>query len=132
MPAVCQGVRAVPVPAQTRRIRPMSKQVTELHRRGFLQTAGSAAGAALAPMFIPGSVLGKNGAVPPSERIVMGGHWHRQSGHLRPRLLPGAEGRPVRRRLRRQGSPPHRRQEADRRARRQSELRNVSRLSRAA
>ncbi len=51
----------------------MSKQVTELHRRGFLQTAGSAAGAALAPMFIPGSVLGKNGAVPPSERIVMGG-----------------------------------------------------------
>ena len=51
----------------------MSKQVTKLHRRGFLQTAGSAAATALAPMIIPASALGKNGAVPPSERIVMGG-----------------------------------------------------------
>src|SRR5580704_14689148 len=51
----------------------MSKQVKKIHRRGFLQTAGSAAATALAPMIIPASALGKNGAVPPSERIVMGG-----------------------------------------------------------
>jgi len=44
-----------------------------LSRRGFLKTAALAAGALAAPMVIPGSALGKSGAVPPSERIVMGG-----------------------------------------------------------
>ncbi|HEV8000003.1 MAG TPA: twin-arginine translocation signal domain-containing protein, partial [Planctomycetaceae bacterium] len=51
----------------------MSKHVTKVDRRGFLKTAASAGVAALAPMIIPSSVLGRNGAVPPSERIVMAG-----------------------------------------------------------
>ena len=45
-----------------------------LTRRGFLNTAMSTAGAAvLAPTVIPGSALGLDGAVAPSERIVVGG-----------------------------------------------------------
>ena len=45
-----------------------------LPRRGFLNTALSTAGAAvLAPTVIPGSALGLDGAVAPSERIVVGG-----------------------------------------------------------
>jgi predicted dehydrogenase len=51
----------------------MSKKATRLHRRRFLKTALSVGGAALAPMIIPGSALGLNGTVPPSERIVVGG-----------------------------------------------------------
>lgn len=43
-------------------------------RRGFLNTALSTAGAAvLAPTVIPSSALGLDGAVAPSERIVVGG-----------------------------------------------------------
>ena len=42
-------------------------------RRQFLQRAVLAGGALAAPCLIPGSALGLNGAVPPSERIVMGG-----------------------------------------------------------
>ncbi|MFM8703021.1 MAG: Gfo/Idh/MocA family oxidoreductase, partial [Planctomycetia bacterium] len=43
-------------------------------RRGLLRR-GLAAGTAIAgaPMFIPSSALGLDGAVPPSERIVVGG-----------------------------------------------------------
>ncbi len=52
----------------------MSKSVTRLHRRRFLGTALSAAGAAvMAPTIIPSSALGLNGAVAPSERVVVGG-----------------------------------------------------------
>jgi predicted dehydrogenase len=52
----------------------MSKTVQKLDRRRFLKnTVAAAGGAAIAPMFVPGSVLGLNGAVPPSERIVVGG-----------------------------------------------------------
>jgi hypothetical protein len=52
----------------------MSKTVQVLDRRQFLKSTLSAAGgAAIAPLFVPGSVLGLNGAVPPSERIVVGG-----------------------------------------------------------
>ncbi len=40
-------------------------------RRRFLQR--SAAALALAPVVVPSSVLGRDGAVPPSERIVLGG-----------------------------------------------------------
>ncbi len=110
----------------------MSKQVTKLHRRGFLQTAGSAAGAALAPMFIPGSVLGKNGAVPPSERIVVGGIGIGNRGtydlgcfleQKDVQFVAVCDVKEARR---------DRRQEDGRRALRQSELRHVSRLSRAA
>ena len=56
----------------------MSKMGTQLPRRRFLQTALSAAGAAAgaafaAPMIIPSSALGLDGAVSPSERVVVGG-----------------------------------------------------------
>ena len=52
----------------------MSKKVKSLHRRRFLQTSLSAAGAAImAPTIIPSSALGLDGSVPPSERIVLGG-----------------------------------------------------------
>ena len=52
----------------------MSKQATQVPRRRFLQNAVSAAGAAaVAPMIIPSSALGRDGAVAPSDRIVVGG-----------------------------------------------------------
>jgi len=52
----------------------MSKNPARQSRREFLARAASAgAAAALAPTIIPGSALGLNGAVPPSERIVVGG-----------------------------------------------------------
>ena len=44
----------------------------KIHRRQFLQS-GVAAGAAVAPYVVPGHVLGRDGAVPPSERITVGG-----------------------------------------------------------
>jgi hypothetical protein len=44
-----------------------------LTRRQFLQRASLAGAALAAPTIIPGSALGLNGAVPPSERIVFGG-----------------------------------------------------------
>jgi hypothetical protein len=43
-----------------------------VQRRRFLKTALHAGAAFAVPYLIPGSVLGKNGAVPPSEQIVMG------------------------------------------------------------
>jgi predicted dehydrogenase len=52
----------------------MSKKATRHSRRRFLKTAASAAGAAvMAPTIIPSSALGRDGAVPPSERVVVGG-----------------------------------------------------------
>jgi predicted dehydrogenase len=42
-------------------------------RRQFLKRAAVAGGAVAVPCLIPGSALGLNGAVPPSERIVLGG-----------------------------------------------------------
>ena len=50
----------------------MARMQPKIDRRGFLE-AGLAAAAALAPTVIPGSALGLDGAVPPSERIVLGG-----------------------------------------------------------
>ena len=44
-----------------------------LSRRGFLKGSATAAGAVALPTLIPGSALGLNGAVAPSERIVLGG-----------------------------------------------------------
>jgi predicted dehydrogenase len=44
-----------------------------LSRRQFLSQAAMAAGAVALPYFIPASALGRDGAVAPSERIVMGG-----------------------------------------------------------
>src|SRR4029453_5509056 len=52
----------------------MPKKVSNLPRRRFLSTALGAAGAAvMAPTIIPSSALGKDGAVAPSERVVVGG-----------------------------------------------------------
>lgn len=52
----------------------MSEQKVQLNRRRFLTKAVQAGGALLAmPLVIPGTALGKNGAVAPSERIVLGG-----------------------------------------------------------
>src|ERR1700686_1353093 len=51
----------------------MSKKITHLHRRRFLKTALSAGAAVMAPQIIPSSALGRDGAVAPSERIVVGG-----------------------------------------------------------
>jgi len=47
---------------------------TKIHRRRFLKsTLATAGAAALAPMVIPSSALGLDGAVAPSERVVVGG-----------------------------------------------------------
>ena len=44
--------------------------MSPLRRRQFLKTA---AAAVAAPMIIPGSALGRDGSVPPSERVIVGG-----------------------------------------------------------
>jgi predicted dehydrogenase len=44
-----------------------------LNRRQFLWRAALAGGALAAPLVVPASALGRNGAVPPSERIILGG-----------------------------------------------------------
>src|SRR5512145_914250 len=44
-----------------------------LTRRQFLGRTAAAAGAFAVPVIIPGTALGLNGSVPPSERIVFGG-----------------------------------------------------------
>jgi hypothetical protein len=44
-------------------------QKNKMNRRQFLKVAGAAIAA---PMFIPSHVLGRGGAVPPSEKIVLG------------------------------------------------------------
>ena len=53
----------------------MSSQTPRIQRRRFLKTAVSVGvGAAIAaPTIIPSSALGLDGAVAPSERIVVGG-----------------------------------------------------------
>jgi len=53
-------------------------------RRDFLKTAGAAAAAFAAPMLIPASTLGRDGAVSPGERIAMGfiGLGGQGTGHL--------------------------------------------------
>src|SRR5262247_3127572 len=61
------------------------KQRTTLSRRRFLSIAGSAtASAALAPALVPASALGRNGLIPPSERVTMGfiGVGGQGGGHL--------------------------------------------------
>lgn len=51
----------------------MSKNVSKLHRRQFLKTSLAASTAIGAPMVLPSSVLGLDGNVPPSERVIVGG-----------------------------------------------------------
>jgi predicted dehydrogenase len=51
----------------------MPDKVVRADRRRFLKTALQAGAVLATPYVIPGAVLGKDGAVPPSEQIVMGG-----------------------------------------------------------
>lgn len=51
----------------------VGKKSTHLSRRSFLKSAALSVGAAcLAPQIVPGAVLGRDGGVAPSERIVLG------------------------------------------------------------
>ncbi len=68
----------------------MKKNVRPLYapritsRRGFLKTAGAATVALAAPLLIPASALGRDGAAAPGERIAMGfiGLGGQGTGHL--------------------------------------------------
>lgn len=51
----------------------MAKRILPLPRRQFLKRAIQAGTVFMMPQVIPGAVLGKDGAVAPSERIVLGG-----------------------------------------------------------
>src|SRR3954465_2675526 len=52
----------------------MRTKATRASRRGFIKSALATAGAAvMAPTIIPSSALGRDGAVAPSERILVGG-----------------------------------------------------------
>jgi hypothetical protein len=51
----------------------MCEEGVYLNRRRFLKTAVQAGALLVAPQVIPIGVLGKDGSVPPSERIVLGG-----------------------------------------------------------
>ncbi len=48
-------------------------QKTNVTRRKFLKSAAQAGAVLAVPVIVPAMVLGKNGAVPPSEKIVCGG-----------------------------------------------------------
>ncbi len=52
---------------------PIASSRDSFTRRRFLKRAALAGGAIAAPCLIPASALGLNGAVPPSERIILGG-----------------------------------------------------------
>jgi hypothetical protein len=62
----------------------MSERAILAPRRRFLQTALGAGAALAVPYLVPGAVLGKGGAVPPSDRICMGfvGLGGQGGGHL--------------------------------------------------
>jgi hypothetical protein len=51
----------------------MHEEQFHLNRRGFLKKAAQAGALLAMPYVVPGTVLGKSGAVAPSERIVLGG-----------------------------------------------------------
>ncbi|HEX4128905.1 MAG TPA: Gfo/Idh/MocA family oxidoreductase [Pirellulales bacterium] len=51
----------------------MAKHSTPLHRRRFLTSAATASAAIALPHIIPSSAIGRDGATPPSERVVVGG-----------------------------------------------------------
>jgi predicted dehydrogenase len=51
----------------------MSRQTKRVNRRQFVKTVAGAGALLAAPQVIPSSALGKDGSIPPSERIVLGG-----------------------------------------------------------
>ena len=56
---------------------------TDCTRRRFLATMAAAGVGAVAPTFIPAAAMGRDGAVPPSETIRLGGIGIRNRGFLR-------------------------------------------------
>ena len=66
----------------------MEKRAT-IARRRFLKSASAAAAAVAAPMIVPSSVLGRDGAGAPSERILLGGIGIRnRGGYVLSTMLP--------------------------------------------
>ena len=55
-------------------------QKTRVTRRRFLKTAARAGAVAAAPTIVPSSALGRGGAVPPGEKIILGGIGIRSRG----------------------------------------------------
>ena len=51
----------------------MPQKKDSLSRRRFVKTAVAAGVAAMTPTIIPSSALGRDGATPPSERVIVGG-----------------------------------------------------------
>lgn len=70
---IAQGRRVPPKTAPSGAATAAPSKGSVLSRRKFLTRAAMAGSMAVAPMIVPGSVLGLNGTVAPSERIVMGG-----------------------------------------------------------
>ena len=60
-------------PNAPQRARSKPEKPMPMDRRRFLSTAFQVGAAIMAPQILPGAVLGKDGGVAPSERIVMGG-----------------------------------------------------------
>ena len=52
---------------------PGRSKVTKLSRRRFLRFAAGAGAVLFAPLVVPARILGRDGAVAPSERIALGG-----------------------------------------------------------
>src|SRR5207247_1178113 len=79
------GLSSVMVPGQRSTAKHMTHQGLPIDRRRFLRrTIAAVGGAVAAPAFVPASVLGRAGSVPPSERITMGfvGVGTQGGGHL--------------------------------------------------
>lgn len=59
---------------------PSMSKASTISRRTFMKRSLATAGALVAPHFVPASALGRNGALPPSERIVLAGIGHGPRG----------------------------------------------------
>jgi hypothetical protein len=46
--------------------------INSLNRRQFLKNVALSASAVAAPFYVPGKLLGLDGAVPPSEQVILG------------------------------------------------------------
>src|SRR5437763_1765874 len=63
-----------PSPSRTDTLAPQGTEAAvPFTRRNFLKTALQLSAALMVPQIVPGRVLGRDGGVAPSERIVMGG-----------------------------------------------------------
>ena len=94
----------------------MSDTTAKLSRRRFLKTAAGASALVALPHFIPAAALGKDGAVPPSEQIIVGGIGIGNRGGYDLGCFLRTARRPLRGRLRREGRAPRGGQAHGRRA----------------